>query len=120
MLTAIQKRRTISERPAEEHALKVPAADEAIMAEAHLATRPTCRDGHDFPAALPTHLFLLRDALADSAGRQGTSRDDRADHRHVAPCRRSPALTAEATQLTLSQWVSRTATIGDLAPQHGS
>ncbi|MFH8473347.1 zf-HC2 domain-containing protein [Streptomyces sp. NPDC018000] len=112
MLTATQKRRTVSERPAEEHALTAPAADEAITADAHLATCPTCRDVHDCPATLPAHLFLLRDALADS--------DGRAERRHAAPCRRGPARTAEATQLTLSQWVSRTAKIGDLATQHGS
>ncbi|MFD9607448.1 hypothetical protein ACFVRD_14925 [Streptomyces sp. NPDC057908] len=82
MLTASEKRRTISERP---------------------ATCPPCRDGDDFGAALPVHLSLLRDALADSSGRyQGTSRDGQAERRHVAP-----------TQLTLSQWVSRTARIGD-------
>ncbi|MFG2630865.1 hypothetical protein [Streptomyces sp. NPDC048473] len=93
MLTATEKRRTISERP---------------------ATCPTRRDGDDCRAALPVHLLLLHDALADSTGRSpGTSRDGQADGRHVAPCRRSPARTAGATQLTLSQWVSRTAKIGD-------
>ncbi|SCF82947.1 hypothetical protein [Streptomyces sp. Ncost-T10-10d] len=82
MLTASEKHRAISERP---------------------ATCPPCRDEDDFRAALPVHLSLLRDALADSTGRyQGTSRESQAERRHVAP-----------TQLTLSQWVSRTARIGD-------
>ncbi|MER5362995.1 zf-HC2 domain-containing protein [Streptomyces sp. NPDC002785] len=110
MLTATQKRRTISERPAEE----------AISAGAHLAACPTCRDGYYCPASLPAHLFLLRDALADSPGHHGMSRDGRGERRHEAPCRRGPARTAVASQLTLSQWVSRTSKIGDLAAQHGS
>lgn len=88
MLTATARIRTTSERP---------------------AACPTRRDGDDCRAALPVHLSLLHDALADSNGR--TSGDGRAESRG-APCRRSPARTAGATHLTLSQWVSRTARIG--------
>ncbi|MFF8914736.1 zf-HC2 domain-containing protein [Streptomyces sp. NPDC015032] len=114
MLTATEKRRTIGERPAEDHGLEAPAADEASTVGAQLESGSTYRDGHDCGAALPVHLLLLRDALADTAGRhRGTSGDGRAEHRHMAPCRRSPARTDGAPQLTLSQWVSRTARIGD-------
>ncbi|MFJ1613402.1 zf-HC2 domain-containing protein [Streptomyces sp. NPDC088249] len=109
MLTATEKYRTIGERPADDHGLKAPAADEASTVGTHLETCPTCRDEHDCGAALPVHLFLLRDALAASTGRhRGTP-----EHRHAAPCRRGPARADGATQLTLSQWVSRTARIGD-------
>ncbi|MFF9506885.1 zf-HC2 domain-containing protein [Streptomyces sp. NPDC014724] len=113
MLTATRNGRKTSERPAEEHDIPVPAADEAIAVGAHLATCSTCRAGYDCSEAVPAHLFLLRQALADSTGRQQAACEDgRTEHHRVAPCRRGPVRTSGATQLTLSQWVSRTAGIG--------
>ncbi|MFJ9683407.1 zf-HC2 domain-containing protein [Streptomyces sp. NPDC101194] len=113
MLTAPRNGRTTSERAAEDHDIPVTAADEAIAVGAHLATCSTCRAGYDCSEAVPAHLFLLRQALADSTGRQQAAREDGgAEHHRVAPCRRGPVRTTGATQLTLSQWVSRTAGIG--------
>ncbi|MEV6162391.1 hypothetical protein AB0L71_10795 [Streptomyces sp. NPDC052052] len=101
MLSATTMCRTISERPAEEYAPAAPMTDEVITV-GHLATRSTHRDVHEY-RALPAHLSLLRDALAGAGRTEGGP---------AAGYRRTPAHVARTTQLTLSQWVSRTASIG--------
>ncbi|MFF3734912.1 hypothetical protein ACFYXM_32675 [Streptomyces sp. NPDC002476] len=122
MSTATKKRSTIDERPAEAPAPKVPAPETAVTAggHGHAATPLTHRARDDFRAP-PAHLLLLRDALADRAVRnQGTGTDGGAGQRRGAPCRRVRAHSAGATQLTLSQWVSRTARIGTTADEHAA
>ncbi|MFB7915848.1 hypothetical protein [Streptomyces sp. NPDC056061] len=111
MLTATEKRSTIGERPADEHPRTFPAAEEAVTMGTHPTTRPTHRAAEDGRTALPAHLSLLRQALAESTGRnRGTGKD--AGDRAQAP-RLRPDRTARTTQLTLAQWVSRTARIGN-------
>ncbi|MFF2327180.1 MULTISPECIES: hypothetical protein [unclassified Streptomyces] len=113
MLTATTKHHTISERPAEEHTPQATATEEVITVGAQQGTRSARRDWRDY-RALPAHLSLLRDALAAGADRhQEVYGKGEAGDRHAAPCRRGPARVAGTTQLTLAQWVSRTASIGN-------
>lgn len=119
MFTATKKRSTIDERLAEASAPKVPAPDTS-GGHGHPAPALTHRAKDDFRAP-PAHLLLLRDALADRAVRdQGAGTGDGAGRRRGAPCRRVRAHSAGTTQLTLSQWVSRTARIGTTADEHAA
>ncbi|MGW2181881.1 hypothetical protein ACWCXX_28055 [Streptomyces sp. NPDC001732] len=109
MLTATTQRSTTGARPADDHARTSPAAEEAVTMETHLTTHPALRPGNDRRTALPAHLSLLRDALAENTG--GRYREtDRAVT--PAPRRRDSARSAGTRQLTLAQWVRRTARIG--------
>ncbi|MFE7430389.1 hypothetical protein [Streptomyces sp. NPDC057545] len=118
MFTATKKRSTIDERPAEAPAPKVPAPDTS-GGHGHPATPLTHRAKDDFRAP-PAHLLLLRDALADRADRDQGEGTGGAGQRRGAPCRRVRAHSAGTTQLTLSQWVSRTARIGTTADEHAA
>jgi hypothetical protein len=77
---------------------------------ARRTTRDVRRIEHDRFAAVPPHLSLLRDALAEDAAR---GRQKPGAGRYVTGFvpsrRRGPARTASlARQLTLAQWMSRT------------
>ena len=119
MLTASTKRSTISERPARTHTPTHHRPDRAVAP----APRPACREGdearrerEDARATLPAHLLLLRAALADRTGRdQNTDPGPRTEDRTAAGCRRGAVHAAGTRQLTLSEWVSRTARIGTTA-----
>ncbi|MFI9626733.1 hypothetical protein [Streptomyces sp. NPDC052042] len=118
MFTATKQRSTIGERPAETPASAAARADAAATSGGHPASRPAYRAKAEFRTP-PAHLLLLRDALADRADRnqgQEPGAGGRAEHRGVASGRR--ARTQSAAQLTLSQWVSRTARIGTTADDH--
>ncbi|MEU9762321.1 hypothetical protein ACFYYY_23810 [Streptomyces sp. NPDC001834] len=122
MFTATKKRSTIGERPAEAPTPVVPAPEAAGTSggHGHPASHLTHCARDDFRAP-PAHLLLLRDALADRAVRdQGPDTGGRAGHRRVAPCHRARARSAGTAQLTLSQWVSRTARIGTPADEHAT
>ncbi|MFE2972935.1 zf-HC2 domain-containing protein [Streptomyces sp. NPDC059340] len=85
------------------------AANEASAVRAHLATCNTCRDEYNRLAAVPAHLSLLRDALACGKGRNTrTHAATRPGRGHASPRHRGPHRANLTTQLTLSQWVSRT------------
>ncbi|QIY76098.1 zf-HC2 domain-containing protein [Streptomyces sp. RLB1-33] len=85
------------------------AANEASAVRAHLATCNICRDEYDGLAAVPAHLSLLRDALACGKGRNTrTHAGTRPGRGHASPRHRGPHRANLTTQLTLSQWVSRT------------
>ncbi|MFG2563520.1 zf-HC2 domain-containing protein [Streptomyces sp. NPDC048496] len=93
------------------HALKTLAPDEASAVRSHLAICDTCRDEHDCLAAVAAHLSLLRDALACGRGQnRRMCAVTRAECSHASPRRRSPDRAALPTQITLSQWVSKTTT----------
>ncbi|MEH0423081.1 zf-HC2 domain-containing protein [Streptomyces sp. B21-083] len=106
--TATEECRTVHELLCG-HALKSLAPEEASAVRSHVATCGTCRDTPDCRASVPAHLSLLRDALARDKGRHtracAATRDD---CRHASPRRRRPDPSAVTTQITLSQWVSRT------------
>ncbi len=106
--TAIEECRTVRE-PLCGHALMTLAPEEASAVRTHLATCDTCRDTRDSRASVPAHLSLLRDALACDKGRHTRAcAATRGDCRHASPRRRRAAPSAVTTQITLSQWVSRT------------
>ncbi|WP_406379471.1 zf-HC2 domain-containing protein [Streptomyces sp. NBC_01618] len=85
------------------------APDEASAVGAHLATCATCRDERDCRAAVPAHLTLLRDALASGQGRNRRAcAATRAERGHASPGHAGPYRAAPTTQITLSQWVSKT------------
>ncbi|MFF1723245.1 zf-HC2 domain-containing protein [Streptomyces sviceus] len=92
------------------HALKTLAPGESSAVVAQPATCDTCRGDHDNRASVPAHLTLLRDALACGKGPHtqpcAATRDA---CRHASPRRRRPDPSTVTLQLTLSQWVSRTA-----------
>lgn len=122
MFTATKKRSTIDERPAEAPAPKVPAPETAASpgGHGHSGVHLTHRAKDGFRAP-PAHLLLLRDALADRAvGDGGPGTGGRTGQRRVAPCRRVRAQSAGTTQLTLAQWVSRTARIGATADERAA
>ncbi|MFD8823463.1 hypothetical protein ACFV1C_14020 [Streptomyces sp. NPDC059605] len=104
MLTATTQRSTTGARPVDDHARTSPAAEEAVMMGIHPTTQPAHRPGNDRRTALPAHLSLLHDALTRNAGGRGRETD-----RATAP---RPSGTR---QLTLAQWVGRTARIGAAA-----
>ena len=107
--TAIEECRTVCELLAG-HALRTLAPEEASTVRAHLATCDTCRDKHDSRASVPAHLSLLRDALACGENRHSQAcAATRDECRHASPRRRRPYRSAVTMQITLSQWVSRTA-----------
>ncbi|WP_335937466.1 hypothetical protein [Streptomyces sp. PTD5-9] len=119
MLTATPKRSTLGERPAVTPAPALYAGDETVtpgahpVGRSHPATRAARRERDDVRSALPAHLLLLRDALADRDGRsRRTETSARTGTRPGAPRRPAPVRTGGAKQLTLSEWVSRTARIG--------
>ncbi|MFF2411921.1 zf-HC2 domain-containing protein [Streptomyces sp. NPDC058092] len=105
----VEECRTIRELLAQ-HALKILAPDEASAVGAHLAICDTCRNEHDcLAAAVPAHLTLLRDALAGGQGRNRRAcAANRAERGHGSPRHRTPDRAARTTQITLSQWVSKT------------
>ncbi|MFD4548573.1 zf-HC2 domain-containing protein [Streptomyces sp. NPDC058466] len=106
--TAVVQCRTIHERLTG-HELKTPAPDEASAVRAHLATCATCRDEYDCLSAVPAHLSLLRDALAcDKRRNTRTHAATGADFSHASAPRRRPHRATLTTQLTLSQWVTKT------------
>jgi anti-sigma factor RsiW len=111
MFTSPQECPTIREQLAG-YALNSLSPEDAARVCAHLTTCPACRDEHDCLAAVSAHLPLLRDALACEAGRrQQTHMPTPARGPHWSrqqPNRRRPARAPVATQLTLTQWVSRT------------
>ncbi|MFF3393488.1 hypothetical protein ACFYW1_21515 [Streptomyces sp. NPDC002669] len=98
MLTATTQRSTTGARPADDHARTSPAAEEAVMMGIH-PTQPAHRPGNDRRTALPAHLSLLHEALARNA-------DGRNRAAATAP------RPSGSRQLTLAQWVGRTARIG--------
>ncbi|MFF9349029.1 hypothetical protein [Streptomyces sp. NPDC014734] len=111
MFTATENHSTIGERPADARPRTSPAAEETVTRGTHPATRSTHRAADDCRTVLPAHLSLLRRALAESTGRNRGADQDTGDR--AAACRQRPARTAGTAQLTLAQWVSRTARIGD-------
>ncbi|MFE7351735.1 zf-HC2 domain-containing protein [Streptomyces sp. NPDC057543] len=91
------------------YALEILAPDEASAVAAHLAACDTCRDERDCRAAVPAHLTLLRDALASGQGRnRRASAATGADGGQASSRHRRPGGAAPTTQITLSQWVSKT------------
>ncbi|MFF8713109.1 hypothetical protein ACF07T_17005 [Streptomyces sp. NPDC015184] len=104
MLTATTQRSTTGARPADDHARTSPAAEEAVTMGTHPTTQPAHRPGNDRRTALPAHLSLLHDALTRNAG--GRNRAATPNPGRTAP---RPSGTR---QLTLAQWVGRTARIG--------
>ncbi|MFD5814264.1 hypothetical protein [Streptomyces sp. NPDC127038] len=106
--TAAEECRTTRRLPSG-HAVEPVAPDEATAAKARAAIRGTRRDEYDRLAEVPAHLSLLRDALARGEDRQartcpatGTGRGP------THPRHRRPFRAALTTQITLSQWVSKT------------
>ncbi|MBD0420330.1 hypothetical protein H0H10_14460 [Streptomyces sp. TRM S81-3] len=78
----------------------------------HLTSCDAPRDEHDCLAAVAPHLSLLRDALAHGTGQDQQKHGNGGTvHGHVPPRRNSAARVALARQLTLAEWVSRTASI---------
>ncbi|MDK0517750.1 hypothetical protein [Streptomyces sp. ML-6] len=111
MLTATTQRSTTGARPADDHARTSPAAEEAVTMGTHPTTHPAHRPGNDRRTALPAHLFLLHDALTRNAGGRG-----RETARTATPYPGRTAPRPSGTrQLTLAQWVGRTARIGAAA-----
>jgi hypothetical protein len=107
--TAIEECRTVRELLVG-HALKTLPPGKASAVRAHLATCDTCRDKRHCRTSVPEHLSLLRDALACGNGRHTPTCAATPDEcRHASPRRRRPDPSAVTTQITLSQWVSRTA-----------
>ncbi|MFF2009647.1 anti-sigma factor family protein [Streptomyces sp. NPDC058195] len=94
--------RTIREQLAA-NAPETLTPDEARAVGAHLAVCAACRRRYGRPAAVPAHLTLLCEALARGQGRRracpaaGPGRGD------------GSAQRATTRQITLSQWVSKTA-----------
>ncbi|MGW1068919.1 hypothetical protein ACWD4F_30915 [Streptomyces aureus] len=88
--------------------LKAHAAEAASMVPAHVATCDARRDRHG-RAAVPAHLFLLRDALArDEDQLTQACAATRGRRGHASPAGRRPFRSAGTMSITLSQWVSRT------------
>ncbi|MGW2835424.1 zf-HC2 domain-containing protein [Streptomyces sp. NPDC001286] len=106
--TATEECRTVCELLTD-HELRALAAGAARTVRAHLATCDACRDRH-FRASVPAHLSLLRDALACNKDRHTPAcAAARSQCRHRSPSGRRPFRSAVTMPITLSQWVSRTA-----------
>ncbi|MEU3340459.1 zf-HC2 domain-containing protein [Streptomyces sp. NPDC006668] len=99
--------------PLADHEFKAHAAEAASAVRAHLATCEACRDRHDGRASVPAHLSLLRDALArDEDQHAQACAATRGHWGRAAPSGRRPFRSAVTVPITLSQWVSRTASSG--------
>ncbi|MFF1839201.1 zf-HC2 domain-containing protein [Streptomyces sp. NPDC058231] len=122
MSTSPQECRTVRELLAG-YALSSLAPEETARVRAHLTTCPACRDEHDCLAAVSAHLPMLRDALArDTGRRQQAYVPAPAEGSHLSrhqPRRRRPARAVLATQLTLTQLVSRMRASGEPLEQAG-
>ncbi|MFE7462929.1 zf-HC2 domain-containing protein [Streptomyces sp. NPDC057499] len=100
--------RTIREQLAA-NAPETLAPDEARAVGAHLAACAACRAEHVRPAAVPAHLTMLCEALAHGQGRERRAGAAAGPGGSDGPVQRRGAERATARQITLSQWVSKTA-----------
>jgi len=91
---------TAPEAPEECHTVCGPVADQELKTQAAGAA-----------SAMPAHLSLLRDALAGDSDRHARTCAGTCGHcGRALPSGRRPFRSAVTRPITLSQWVSRTAT----------